>query len=55
MASSRSNARLIRFGIFALVLIFCGYILTKGSSYPAATTGTTANVGTTAGSAAQPA
>lgn len=33
MASSRSNARLVRFGIFALVLIFCGYILTKGSSY----------------------
>lgn len=33
MASSRSNARLVRFGVFALVLIFCGYILTKGSSY----------------------
>lgn len=33
MASSRSNARLVRFGVFALVLIFCGYILTQGSSY----------------------
>ena len=33
MASSRSNARLVRFGIFALVLIFCGYVLTKGSTY----------------------
>ncbi|OBA24298.1 glycosyl transferase [Metschnikowia bicuspidata var. bicuspidata NRRL YB-4993] len=39
MASSRSNARLIRFGIFALVLFFCGYILTKGSSYPAGAPG----------------
>lgn len=39
MASSRSNARLIRFGIFALVLIFCGFILTKGSSYPATGSG----------------
>lgn len=33
MATPRTNARLVRFGIFALVLIFCGYILTKGSSY----------------------
>ena len=33
MASTRSNARLIRFGIFALVLIGCGYILTRGSSF----------------------
>ncbi|RKP31201.1 glycosyl transferase [Metschnikowia bicuspidata] len=33
MASSRSSTRLVRFGVFALVLIFCGYILTKGSSY----------------------
>ena len=33
MPSTRSNARLIRFGIFALVLIGCGYILTKGSSF----------------------
>lgn len=37
MASSRSNARLVRFGIFALALIFCVYILTKGSSYLAPT------------------
>ncbi|CAI5758435.1 unnamed protein product [Candida verbasci] len=33
MASTRSNARLIRFGIFALILIGCGYILTRGSSF----------------------
>ncbi|KAI5959102.1 KTR1 [Candida pseudojiufengensis] len=33
MASTRSNARLIRFGIFALVLIGCGYILTRGSNF----------------------
>ncbi|KAG2736530.1 hypothetical protein G9P44_000620 [Scheffersomyces stipitis] len=33
MASSRSNARIIRFAIFALVLIGCGYILTRGSAY----------------------
>lgn len=35
MASPRSNARLVRFAIFALVLIFCGYVLTKGSTYEA--------------------
>lgn len=33
MPSKRSNARLIRFGIFALILIACGYILTRGSSF----------------------
>lgn len=33
MASSRSNARIIRFAIFALVLIGCGFILSKGSSF----------------------
>lgn len=33
MALSRSNARLVRFAVFALVLIFCGFILTKGSTY----------------------
>ena len=33
MASPRSSTRLVRFGVFAFVLIFCGYILTKGSSY----------------------
>lgn len=33
MSSSRSNARIIRFAIFALVLIVCGYILSTGSSY----------------------
>lgn len=42
MASPRSNARLLRFGIFAFVLIFCGYILTKGSNYSAATAPATA-------------
>jgi alpha 1,2-mannosyltransferase len=31
--ANRSNARLIRFGVFALVLILCGYILSRGSSY----------------------
>lgn len=29
---ARTNARLIRFAIFAIVLIFCGYILSKGAS-----------------------
>ncbi|EDK44063.1 glycolipid 2-alpha-mannosyltransferase [Lodderomyces elongisporus NRRL YB-4239] len=33
MSSTRSNARLIRFGVFALILIGCGYILTRGSSF----------------------
>lgn len=33
MVITRSNARLIRFVVFALVLIGCGYLLTKGSSY----------------------
>ncbi|EDK36483.2 hypothetical protein PGUG_00581 [Meyerozyma guilliermondii ATCC 6260] len=28
-----SNARIIRFAVFALVLITCGFILSKGSSY----------------------
>ncbi|KAK6460711.1 alpha-1,2-mannosyltransferase, partial [Scheffersomyces coipomensis] len=35
MASTRSNARIIRFGIFALILIACGFILTQGSSFNA--------------------
>lgn len=42
MASSRSNARIIRFALFALLLIGCGYILSRGSSY-----GTDANFGNT--------
>lgn len=29
---ARSNARLLRFGFFAALLILCGYILSKGSS-----------------------
>lgn len=33
MAVNRSNARLIRFAIFALVLIGCGFILFRGNSY----------------------
>ncbi|KAI5966128.1 hypothetical protein CANMA_003374 [Candida margitis] len=33
MIITRSNARLIRFVVFAVVLIGCGYLLTKGSSY----------------------
>ncbi|RLV93791.1 Glycolipid 2-alpha-mannosyltransferase 1 [Spathaspora sp. JA1] len=33
LASTRSNARLVRFGLFALILIACGYILTRGSSF----------------------
>lgn len=33
MAASRSNARIIRFALFALLLIVCGYILSTGSSY----------------------
>lgn len=33
MASSRSNARIVRFGLFALVLIACGYVLSRGSSF----------------------
>lgn len=35
--ASRSNARLVRFGVFAVVLIVCGYILSRGSSYNAST------------------
>lgn len=31
--ASRSNARIIRFALFALFLIICGYILTSGSTY----------------------
>ncbi|CAN3481088.1 alpha-1,2 mannosyltransferase Ktr1p [Diutina catenulata] len=31
--ANRSNARLVRFGIFAVILIVCGYILSRGSSY----------------------
>lgn len=31
----RSNARLVRFAIFALVLIFCGFVLAKGLQYDA--------------------
>ncbi|KAK6200468.1 glycolipid 2-alpha-mannosyltransferase [Scheffersomyces amazonensis] len=37
MAPTRSNARLIRFGIFAFILIVCGFILTQGSSFSAST------------------
>ncbi|EGW31253.1 alpha-1,2-mannosyltransferase [Spathaspora passalidarum NRRL Y-27907] len=33
ITSTRSNARLVRFGLFALILIACGYILTRGSSF----------------------
>lgn len=33
---ARSNARLLRFAVFAIVLVCCGYILTKGSTYPPA-------------------
>lgn len=32
MSSSRSNARIIRFAVFAAILIGCGYILSRGSS-----------------------
>ncbi|ODV81523.1 glycosyltransferase family 15 protein [Suhomyces tanzawaensis NRRL Y-17324] len=32
--SPRSNARIVRFGVFALILIGCGYILSRGSTYP---------------------
>lgn len=53
MSSSRSNARLIRFAVFALVLIFCGFILTKGSSYPPLE-GQTASVVPTTGNAQDP-
>lgn len=31
--ASRSNARIVRFGVFALVLLACGFILSRGSSY----------------------
>lgn len=31
--ASRSNARIIRFALFALFLVICGYILTSGSTY----------------------
>lgn len=33
MGSSRSNARIIRFAVFALILIGCGFILSRGSYY----------------------
>lgn len=33
MAASRSNTRVIRFAVFAVLLITCGYILSTGSSY----------------------
>lgn len=35
MGSSRSNARIIRFAVFALILIGCGFILSRGSYYNA--------------------
>ncbi|ODV83014.1 glycosyltransferase family 15 protein [[Candida] arabinofermentans NRRL YB-2248] len=38
---ARTNARLIRFGIFATVLILCGYILSRGSSTSYAVSDTT--------------
>lgn len=58
MASPRSNARLVRFGIFAFVLIFCGYVLTKGSTYssvPPAAAPVTENSAAGAPAAAAPA
>ena len=68
MNSPRSNARIIRFALFALLLIACGYILSTGSSYqvpaqpasnagsttPAAAAGTPADVKADDGSKAEP-
>lgn len=33
MASNRSNTRLVRFAIFAIVLVGCGFILSRGNSF----------------------
>lgn len=38
---SRSNARIVRFAVFAAILIVCGFILSKGSSYTAGSIGQT--------------
>ncbi|ODV69435.1 glycosyl transferase [Hyphopichia burtonii NRRL Y-1933] len=51
MATNRSTARLVRFAIFALGLLACGYILSTGSSFSTgpSTAQTAANVDKAAG------
>ncbi|CDK26681.1 unnamed protein product [Kuraishia capsulata CBS 1993] len=53
---ARVNARIIRFGVFAAVLVLCGYILSKGASsaYSVPSTGASSSISTNEKSAQKP-